>query len=208
MLSRVPCLLVTLLAVTAPTTLTAQAAGAAGSTWTVGETGNSAQYRVREQLAGVEFENDAVGVTRDIGGTIRFDADGRLVTAGSTITIGLASLTSDKDRRDGYVRRRTLQTDAHPNATLSVTGIEGLSAPLPEAGEASFALLGTLTIRDRNFPTRWKVTAQFADGHVTGAATTSFTFEEAGLQKPSVMSVLSVQDTITLEYDFHFIESQ
>jgi hypothetical protein len=52
----------------------------------------------------------------------------------------------------------------------------------------------------------WKVTAR-ADGSdaVAGTATTAFTFTEAGLEQPKVPVVLSVNDTIKLEYDFRFV---
>ena len=188
---------------TAPLPLVGQEAGS--SSWVVGSTGNAAQYRVREQLAGVEFENDAVGITNDIAGQIQIDADGRVVAATSRITVGLAGLKSDKSRRDGYLARRTLETAQYPSATLAVTAFEGLPQPIPTTGTASFVLLGDLTIKERTLPTRWEVTATFEDGHITGTATTSFTFEEAGLDKPSVMVVLSVKDRITLEYRFHFV---
>lgn len=200
-------LLVLALGSTVPATLPAQQATDPGSRWTVGATGNEARYRVREQLAGIEFENDAVGVTREVSGGLEFDAEGRVDPVRSRLTIGLGSLTSDKDRRDGYLRRRTLATADFPNATLTVTELEGLPWPLPEAGEASFVLHGDLTIRDRTFPTRWEVTVTFAGSHVSGAARTAFTFAEAGLDKPSVMAVLSVKDTIALEYDFHLIKA-
>jgi polyisoprenoid-binding protein YceI len=186
--------------------LTAQQSAA--TSWTVGATGNSAQYRVREQLAGVEFENDAVGVTREITGKISIDAAGAVLPEQSRITIGLASLTSDKDRRDGYVRRRTLDTDNHPSATLAVTGFEGLSGPLPDSGTVEFILVGTLTIKERTIPTKWEVVARFAGDHLTGSASTSVTFEEIGLDKPRVMAVLSVKDTIKLEYEFHLVRDR
>ncbi len=187
----------------APLPLVGQQAGS--SSWVVGSTGNAAQYRVREQLAGVAFENDAVGITNDITGEIQIDADGRVVAATSRITVGLAGLESDKPRRDGYLARRTLEIAQYPEASLAVSAFEGLPQPIPTTGTARFVLLGDLTLKERTLPTRWEVAATFEDGHVTGTATTSFTFDEAGLDKPSVMAVLSVKDPITLEYRFHFV---
>jgi len=204
---RCPLLLLTALSTATPALVVAQQADEGGSRWTVGATGNAARYRVREQLAGVEFENDAVGETRAITGGLALGADGTVVPDGSRVVIDLRTLKSDKDRRDGYLQRRTLDTAEHPNATLVVTRLEGLPRPLPTSGQASLVIHGDLTIRDRTFATRWEGAASFDGDHVTGSATTAFTFDEAGLDKPSVMAVLSVKDTIALEYDFHFVRA-
>src|SRR5688572_12018089 len=49
-------------------------------------TGNEARYRVREQLAGVDFPNDAVGVTSAITGEIVLDDAGKVIPSRSRIT--------------------------------------------------------------------------------------------------------------------------
>jgi hypothetical protein len=54
-------------------------------------------------------------------------------------------------------------------------------------------------------PITWDVTATAANGGYTGTASTAFTFEDFGLTKPRVASVLSVVDTIRLEYDFKLV---
>jgi len=71
--------------------------------------GNEVRYRVREQLVGLDLPNDAVGATSDVTGGIAFDAKGNLVPASSRFVINVATLESDKDRRDGYVRGRILE---------------------------------------------------------------------------------------------------
>jgi polyisoprenoid-binding protein YceI len=168
-------------------------------------TGNEARYRVREQLAGVDFPNDAVGATSAITGEIVLDDAGKVIAARSRITVDLRTLKSDRERRDGYIQRRTLETETHPNAVLEVTGLTGLAHPLPTSGALSFTLTGNLTIHGTTRLTTWQVTATASDGGYRGSAKTSFTFEEFGLTKPRVAMVLSVEDTIGLELDFHFV---
>ncbi len=51
-------------------------------------------------------------------------------------------------------------------------------------------------------PTKWIVSADFTDSVTTGNASTKFTFSDFGLTQPRVPIVLSVADTIGLEYDF------
>jgi polyisoprenoid-binding protein YceI len=174
----------------------------------VAPTGNEARYRVREQLAGFDFPNDAVGVTSAITGAVVVDEQGNMVPAESRVVVELTPLRSDQDRRDNYLRRRTLQTETHPTVTLVPTAVRGLSLGSAPAGEQTFELVADLTVKGVTRPTTWSVTATFAGDRVTGSAATAFTFEEFGLDKPRVARVLSVADTIRLEYDFSLVRQQ
>jgi polyisoprenoid-binding protein YceI len=166
--------------------------------------GNEARYRVSEVLMGATLPNDAVGVTKSVTGTILAYPDGRIVKDSSKIVIRLDSLKSDKDRRDGFLRRRTLETEKFPTVELIPTSIRGFNGTLPASGTVSFQLLGDLVLKGVAHPTVWNVTAR-ADGQdVAGSAISKFTFKDIGLEQPKVMSVLSVADTIQLEYDFRF----
>jgi polyisoprenoid-binding protein YceI len=167
--------------------------------------GNEARYRVREQLAGVDFPTDAVGVTKDITGGIALDEQGNVVPAESKFVIDLRSLKSDKERRDRYVQGRVLETDSFPTAVLVPTALEGLPSPLPTSGPLAFELVGDLTIHGVTRPTTWQVNAVADNGGFTGTASTTLGFPEFNLTKPKVMVVLSVADSIRLEYDFHLV---
>jgi len=85
------------------------------------------------------------------------------------------------------------------------TELHGLPSPLPSSGEATFRIVGELTIRGVTRPTTWDVTARFAEGEVAGLAKTQFTFDDFELRKPRVASVLSVEDEIRLEYEFRLV---
>ena len=172
-----------------------------GVTISLGER-SQALYRIDEQLAGRTLRNDAVGETEDLEGRIVFAEDGSVNPDLSSITVGVSSLTSDSERRDNYVRRRTLLTDTYPDVVLAVSAVDGLPWPLPASGVASFTISGDLTVRDQTRPTVWDVDAVFGDGKVTGSAKTTLTFEEYGIDKPSVAVVLSVADEIRLEIAF------
>ena len=183
---------------------TAAAKPAAPIRFTIASTGNEARYRVREQLMGANLPNDAIGATKGITGTILAYPDGRIVKDSSKIVIQVDSLKSDKDRRDGFLRRRTLETEKYPTVELIPTEIRGFNGKLPASGPVSFQLLGDLVIKGVSRPTVWNVTARAEGQDVAGTATTAFTFKDAGLDQPKVPVVLSVADTIKLEYDFRF----
>ena len=174
---------------------------AAGVTLAVADA-SRARYLVREQLARLDFPIDAVGETSQVTGAIALDADGWVISDESTIVVNLASLVSDSDRRDGYLGSRTLETDTYPDATLVVKEAPGLPWPLPTQGEATFQIVGDVTIKGVTRPLTWDATAQFAEESVTGQAKTDFTFGEFGIEVPRVRVVLSVDDNIRLELDF------
>jgi polyisoprenoid-binding protein YceI len=167
--------------------------------------GNTARYLVREQLAGFDFPNDAVGETSHISGVVVFDAGGNVIADASRIVVNITGLTSDSNRRDGFIQRNTLQSETYPEVVLVPLQTRGLVFPLPESGSGTFDIVGNLTIRDVTKPTSWRVTARFGEGNLTGTARTEFTFEEFGMEKPSVRSVLSVADAIRLEFDFTMV---
>jgi polyisoprenoid-binding protein YceI len=171
----------------------------------VAPTGNEARYRVREQLMGNDLPNDAVGKTDGITGAIVIGSDGKIVPAESKIVIDVSKLKSDRDRRDGYVQHRIMQTDQFPTVEIAPTELRGLSLPLPTSGTKTFDLLGNLTVHGVTKPTTWHVSANFAGDKISGTATTGFSFADFSLPQPKVPILLSVADTIKLEYDFTLV---
>lgn len=166
---------------------------------------NEARYFVREQLAHISFPSDAVGVTDSVRGSFAIDDKGELVPGESKFVVDLRGLKSDRSMRDGFIRRRTLETDKYPTVTLVPKALQGLPEPLPDSGRVSFTLLGDLTVRTVTKPTSWMVEAYVRHGEVEGTASTGFTFDDFQIEKPKVGSVLSVADSIHLVYDFDLV---
>jgi polyisoprenoid-binding protein YceI len=179
--------------------------------WTVATTGNAARYRVREQLMGRDLPNDAVGETKQVSGAIVTDESGAIVPSGSRITVSIGDLTSDNDRRDNYVRRRVLETEKFPTVVIEPTAVRGITkipVTSASAGPLNFQLLGNLTVKGVTRPTVWQVTWKLVNGQVTGSASTKFAFDDFGIPQPRVPIVLSVADTIALEYDFTLVREK
>jgi polyisoprenoid-binding protein YceI len=181
---------------------TAATKSAAPIRFVVAPSGNEARYRVREQLMGANLPNDAVGVTNGITGTVLAYPDGRIVRDSSRIVVDVRLLKSDKSRRDGFLQRRTLETEKYPTVELVPTEIRGFDGKLPASGPVTFQLVGDLTVHGVTRPTVWNVTARADGNDVAGTATTAFKFKDVSLDQPRVPVVLSVADTIKLEYDF------
>ena len=184
------------------------AAARAGLHLTVAPTGNEARYRIREQLVRMDLPSDAIGRTTEITGGIGIGADGKIIPAESKFVVGVGSLKSDRDMRDGYVRGRVLEADQFPTVEFSPTEFRGLPKTLPTSGAHTFDVVGKLTIRGVTKPTTWHVSAEQKNGQVIGNASTLFTFSDFNIDQPRVPVLLSVQDTIRLEYDFTLLEKK
>jgi polyisoprenoid-binding protein YceI len=169
--------------------------------YTVVPDGSEVRYRVREQLVGLNFPNDAVGATSAVDGAIAFDLQGRVVPAESRFTVDLRTLRSDEARRDNYLRRNTLETERYPTVVFAPVEVRGLPTPLPESGSLPFELVGDLTVKEVTRRVSWSATAGFEGPRVAVRAQIAFRFGDFGLRIPRVSFVLSVEDDIKLEAD-------
>jgi polyisoprenoid-binding protein YceI len=178
------------------------AAAASGPVMLEVAPGTRASYRAQEQLAGINFPNEAVGMTETVTGTIRIAADGSIDSTQSKLTIDLRTLKSDQDNRDNYLRTRTFETEKFPMAEFVPRRIQGVPSPLPATGQAGFQLVGDMTIHGVTSEVTWNGVATFVGQMVAGRATTSVNFAKFNLPKPQLARVVSVEDNIRLEIDF------
>ncbi|HET9635531.1 MAG TPA: YceI family protein [Gemmatimonadaceae bacterium] len=191
--------------VTAQSTTAARPASKAALRYVLAPSGNAARYRVREQLMGHDFPNDAVGETKSLTGAIAFDASGKVIRDESKFTLDAGTFVSDQNRRDGYVRGRLLESDDYPTITFVPTEVSGVKLPVATSGSAQIQMLGDLTVHGVTRPTTWNGTVQFNNAGLTGNASTAFTFEDIQLDQPRVPVLLSVADTIKLEINFNLV---
>ena len=144
-----------------------------------------------------------MGETTDVAGSIAFDADGAVIAQESRISVQAATLRTDSNRRDGYVRNRTLETDTYPEVVFQPTAVDNLDWPPTTNFPVAFTITGDLTVKDRTEEVVWDAQAVLAEsGTMKGLATVEFTFDDFGMDKPRVAVVLSVDDTIRLELAF------
>jgi polyisoprenoid-binding protein YceI len=162
------------------------------------QAGSKAEYRVREQLARLNFPNDAVGTTESITGVIVMRPDGSFAPD-SRLTIDLRTLRTDEPKRDGFVRENTLETNRYPRAEFVPQRQKGMPVPLPASGTANFQLIGDMTLHGVTTEQVWDVAASFAGDTVTAKATARFNFAKYKITVPRIFGLLSVDDDIRLE---------
>lgn len=189
------------------TPLQSTATSAGGVRLEIVSSGSVARYRVREQLAGFSFPNDAVGSTSSIEGMVLFDEEGRVVADASSIRVNVSTLRSDQSRRDNFLRMSSLQSQRYPYVTFRPVEVKGLPYPLPAEGSAEIAIAGDMTIRDVTRRVEWTGTAHFRPDGMRVEASVVVTFAQFQIDKPRVAAVLSVADDIHLEAEIDFRRS-
>jgi polyisoprenoid-binding protein YceI len=174
--------------------------GVAGE-WQVAE-GSVAGYRVREQLANLPAESDAVGRTSDVTGsiTVEEDGEGARLTAG-TLTVDTTTITSDEGRRDNRLRTEGLQTDQFPTATFVLTEAIDVPAAALAGTAADIALVGDLTLHGVTKAVQIPAQAQLADGRIQVAGSLTFPLADFDITAPNVGGfIISIADEGALEF--------
>ena len=161
------------------------------------QSGSKAEYRVREQLARLNFPNDAVGATESITGALVLRPDGTF-TGDSKLIVDMRTLRTDEPKRDGFIRENTLETNRYPTAEFVPRRYTGLPTPLPTSGGATFKLTGDMMLHGVTAEETWDVAATFAADLVTAKATARFNFAKYKITIPRVFGLLSVDDDIRL----------
>jgi polyisoprenoid-binding protein YceI len=183
-----------------PTGEPAAETGVAGD-WQIAD-GSVAGYRVREQLANLSAESDAVGRTSDVTGSITVEAngDGANLTAG-TLEVDTTTIQSDEDRRDNRLRSEGLQTDQFPTATFVVTQPAEVPAAALSGAPTDITLVGDLTLHGVTKSVEIPAQAQLTDGQIQVAGSLTFPLADFDISPPNVGGfIISISDEGTLEF--------
>ena len=183
----------------APASTTAD--GAVAGTWSV-TTGSEAGYRVRERLANLLAESDAIGRTSDVSGSITVVevGDGAQLTAGD-ISIDTTTIASDENRRDNRMRTEGLQTDQFPTASFALTQPVDIPAAAVAGTATDVTLVGDLTLHDVTKSVEIPAQAVLSNGQIQVAGSLSFPLADFQITAPNVGGfVVSIADEGALEF--------
>jgi polyisoprenoid-binding protein YceI len=175
--------------------------GDVAGTWTLVE-GSEAGYRVREQLANLPAESDAVGRTTDVTGSITLVAagDAAQLTEGS-ITVDTTTIASDKSQRDNRLRNEGLQTDQFPTATFTITEPVDIPAAALAGTATDLTLTGDLTLHGVTKAVQIPAQAQLVDGQIQVAGSLPIALADYQIVAPNVGGfIVSIADNGTLEF--------
>jgi polyisoprenoid-binding protein YceI len=176
--------------------------------WTIAA-GSLAGYRVREQLAQLPAESDAVGRTDKVTGSMTLTSSGGKTTlTGGTITVDTTSITSDESRRDNRLRSEGLQTDQYPSATFTITQPVEIPAAALTGAASDVTLVGDLELHGVKKSVSIPAQAQLSNGTISVAGSLNFPLSDFGITAPSIGGfIVSIEDNGTLEFLVNFTKS-
>ncbi|MGH9191350.1 MAG: YceI family protein [Acidimicrobiales bacterium] len=181
---------------------------AVDGTWTVDQSVGSfadftstwAGYRFDEELVSIGT-NTAVGRTPDVTGTMTVAGDE--VTA-VDVEVDVTTLDSDSDRRDGALRTRGLESDRFPAATFRLTEPVALPAGLADGERATLSAMGELTIHGVTNETAIELQAELRGDAAVVVGSAPVALADHGIDPPSGLSVLSIAEDGTFEFQLFF----
>jgi polyisoprenoid-binding protein YceI len=186
---------------------TASATDIAGA-WKVG-TGSKVGYRVREKLAFLPAQSDAVGRTPKVSGSLT------LATSGSTVKVTAASfvaavntLTSDRSMRDARIHTIGLESDTYPTATFKLTVPFTVPANATKGQVGKVQATGVLTIHGTSKTVAIPLEMSISNSALETTGSLTFPWSEFGMTAPNVGGgAVSVNGKATMEFDLHLVRS-
>ena len=180
-------------------------AGAVGAaslpgSWTIAQ-GSVVGYRVRERLASLSADSDAVGRTNSITGAATIAAAGGAMSlTDASFTVDMTSLSSDRPMRDNRLRRDGIETDVYPTSTFKLTQPVALPATAASGTPFDVTLHGDLTLHGVTKTVDIPAKAQLNGGQIQVVGSLSFPFSDYQINAPNIGGFVAVQDQGTLEF--------
>ena len=157
-------------------------------------------YRVDETFTD-QSANTAVGRTPNVTGTLTLD--GSSITA-VDVTADLTTLESDDDRRDGQLRRQSIETEQFPTATFKLTSPIDLGSVPTDGATMSATATGELTLHGVTKTVEVPIQASLSGDVVTVIGQIEILFADYDIDRPTSFLVLSIEDHGIMEFQLHF----
>jgi polyisoprenoid-binding protein YceI len=176
--------------------------------WTIAAS-SQAGYRVREQLAQLPAESDAIGRTDKVTGSMKMTtSDGKTALTAGSITVDTTSITSDESRRDNRLRTEGLQTDQYPTATFTITQPVEIPAAALAGTASDVTLVGDLELHGVKKSVSIPAQAQLTNGTISVAGSLNFPLSDFDITAPNIGGfIVSIEDNGTLEFLVNFTRS-
>lgn len=179
--------------------------GTIDGTWTIdtsegdfdfdSATGTFAGFRINEQLAGIG-NTEAVGRTGDVAGSFTID---RTIVTDAEIVVDLSTITTNDSMRDRRVQE-ALSTGQYPDATFTLITPIDLGTNADSGATVEVTADGELTVHGVTQQVSVPLQAKLVNDTVVVVGSVEVSFADYGVQVPSSMKVLSVDDHGTVEF--------
>ncbi len=169
-------------------------------TWTIAPD-SVVGYRVRERLASLPADSDAVGRTNGITGTATIGSTGgALAVTAAEFTVDMTSLSSDRRMRDNRLRNDGIQTDQFPTSSFVLTKPVTLPDTATTGAQVSVTLHGDLTLHGVTKTVDIPAQAQLNGNQIQVAGSYPFPFSDFQINAPNIGNFVAVEDHGTLEF--------
>ncbi len=168
---------------------------------------SQASYIVNEEFfagaldkLGIEAgQKVVVGTTPGVTGYIQINPNKPDLLEAAQVTVDMAGLKTDQNRRDEWLREHAIESDFFPEAVFTAVSATGLPETITEGETVAFQLNGDLTVRDVTKNVTFEVTAVLTGDTLQGTATLPLNMTDFGIDPPSFANTLTVADAFTIE---------
>ncbi|HZL47472.1 MAG TPA: YceI family protein [Solirubrobacteraceae bacterium] len=192
--------------VTSSTTKSQAGAGSAAQIagrWTIGS-GSAAGYRVREKLAFLPAQSQAVGRTSSITGGATFTgSNGTARVTHASFDVNVETLTSDRSMRDEKIRSIGLESERYPTATFVLSSPIALPPSALTGQAVHVSATGALTIHGTFKTVTIPLEMSLSSAEVQTVGSITFPWSEFNMVAPSVGGFVNVTNSATMEFDLH-----
>jgi polyisoprenoid-binding protein YceI len=166
--------------------------------------GSEAGYRVREKLAFLPAESDAVGRTSQMSGHATFAQSGEVVRiTAASFTVDVATLKSDRSMRDEKIHEIGLESSRYPNATFALSSPVVLPAQALTGKVVHVHVTGIFNIHGTSKTETLPLELSLSDSLVQAVGSLTFPWGEFNMTAPSVGGFVNVTEKATMEFDLH-----
>jgi polyisoprenoid-binding protein YceI len=164
--------------------------------------GSKAGYRVREKLAFLPAESDAVGRTSQITGTaIVVEQGGSATISSASFNVAVNTLTSDRSMRDEKIHEIGLESSRYPTATFVLSGPVTLPKSISSGQVVRVSATGVFTIHGVAKKETLPIELAVSGGTLQAVGSLTFPWSEFGMTAPSVGGFVNVTEHATMEFD-------
>jgi polyisoprenoid-binding protein YceI len=169
-------------------------------TWTIGAA-SVVGYRVRERLANLSADSDAVGRTDQVTGSATIAGSGASLTVSAAdFSVDMTTLASDRQMRDNRLRRDGIETDTFPTATFKLTTPVTIPAEAMSGAQVSITLHGDLTLHGVTRTVDIPAQAQLNGSLIQVVGSLPIPFTDYAISAPNIAGFVAVEDNGTLEF--------
>jgi polyisoprenoid-binding protein YceI len=169
--------------------------------WTIGS-GSAAGYRVREKLAFLPAESQAVGRTSSITGSATFTGSGTTVrVTRASFDVDVETLKSDRSMRDEKIREIGLESEKYPTSTFVLSAPITLPASALTGRAVHVSATGALEIHGTTKTVTIPLEMSLSSAEVQAVGSITFPWSEFNMVAPSIGGFVNVTNSATMEFD-------